>query len=481
MPFPKPSFDLSHRVFSICGFYVFSFFAFFLLLHDGRYRLDDADDSLFTSYAWNYLHRGIEYDAVSGLQHDLVGVQNFGKTFSWLLGKSLDLLGWSKANAHLLPLLFLLAALVVWWILLKAMGVSTELASAFASGALLLEPFFSTAICARGESFVFFMSSLSALFFLKKHYFFSTLSLCLGLETHPAGLVALFYIAAILWAFPEFRKSFRSRTAVHVGAVLLGLAVGAAYYFYLHGSFISNLPGILVGGDLKTRGKIPNFLFEYYFRTRYFRHLPELAAMMACTCLYWKRGFHRLEKFPSALLVACLCFTLVVRHPNAHYAVYVYPAFLLLALRLAEWEGRLAWALAGIGLFMIPQYAYLYGKTRQIDFPRQVEVIRRAVPADGLPVMGSPNEWYSFYDRDFYVDSFRLKETPLFLPEFYLVKGPEIDDYLMGSENTKEWLARNYDPKFLRKVALTGLSFSTYLETAKTRPHEVVSDGLKKP
>jgi hypothetical protein len=160
------------------------------------------------------------------------------------------------------------------------------------------------------------------------------------------------------------------------------------------------LPGALARGNLGG-SESSNILFEYFFKTKYLRHLPELVAVLGCAVFYaWKRPRGE-NPFVAVFLLAAIAFVFTVRRPNFMYAIYVYPAILLLILRVFERQGRLSLAVGLLLLYLLPQYGLVYARNRRWDFDGYLAGIRALAPADKTPVLGAPNAWFAFVDRPF--------------------------------------------------------------------------------
>ena len=453
----------------LLGFHLGFFAAFFALLQGGKYRPDDIDDPWSLSFAYNYLHHGAAEDLTTGSIWNQAGVQYFGKIYALLLGRTMDLIGWNKTDGHLLSLLFLLIGLALWGPLLKKLGFSKALSTAFPVSALLFEPFFSTAVCSRSEPFIFMASSLAVLLFLRGWYFFSALSICLAVETHPTGIIGFFYVAALIAAYPAVRERLWSRPFWNPGKVGAGFLLGFAGYAWLHWGVIGKLPGFLLGQNSISGGESWNFLYEYFFKTKYLRHIPELAIFSAGFILFFKDGLHRSSPFLAWLSVFSIAFALLVRHPNFHYVIYCYPAFLLATLRAAEARGLLPAALAGFLLLLTPQYAIAYYMNRNFDYSSQVALVRKAVPPDSLPVVGGMDDWYSFYDREFYFNDYAINDTKLDLGKFYLIQ----DEAYLGLDSPmRKWIRKNYVQASEWTLAVNGriLIISSEVPYAVDRP-----------
>jgi hypothetical protein len=369
----------------------------------GLYRPENTDDAWFLSVARSHVVDGIEADVAFGSTPGaggLGGVELFGKTFSLLYGHILNVVGWTKGNAHLISIACILLSALCWYGILLTLGFGRRLAVFFGLSLLLVEPFFGAANQARTDALSFLVVSAALLLFLRGQYGLAGFLAMVALEIHPVGVAVFFFMAAVLAArrvsgeapLPAWRRAAPWFAA--------GLAAGGAYYYALHAPFLGLLPGALARGNLGG-SESSNILFEYFFKTKYLRHLPELVAVLGCAVFYaWKRPRGE-NPFVAVFLLAAIAFVFTVRRPNFMYAIYVYPAILLLILRVFERQGRLSLAVGLLLLYLLPQYGLVYARNRRWDFDGYLAGIRALAPADKTPVLGAPNAWFAFVDRPF--------------------------------------------------------------------------------
>ena len=427
----------------------------------GKYRLEDLDDTWSLSYVRNYVLRGIEVDPTFG---GPARILYFGKTHAWFTGHFLNLIGWTRENAHLLSIFLLFVAAFLWVPILRRLSYSLPLACSFAALALLTEPFFSAAQSARPEAFVFLLCALALLFFVQSRYLLCVLTACVAVESHPMGIMAFFYVAAAALSGGRWRNILKRRSLIEL---LSGFLLGAAYYLWLHGTALAGLGQTVAEGNTQVGRTLNNYLYDYFFKTKYLRHLPELGLILAGVFLYGKNRFWKDNSFAWILFWVTVVSTLLLSRPNFHYALYAYPAFLLLILVVAEKKERLKAGLVLFLLLLLPQYAFVYSRNRSFDFTQQLQAVRSAVPQDSLPILGSANEWFSFMDREFYSTQYVGDYKNLKFKEAYLI---EENDYREDPISMRHWIPGNFEEKTLSSQTLNGETFVIKKISRKTIP-----------
>lgn len=420
----------------IIGGYLFAIIAIYILLH-GIYQPENTDDAWFLSFVYSHILRGIETDIVFGNisgQGGQSGVAAFGKTYSYIYGFILNILGWTKSHAHLISTAFLTLSAFCWFKIIKKIGFGKRFALFFSLALMLIEPFFAAANQARPDIFVFFLVSVSLLLFLERRYFASGLIAMIGIEIHPMGITAFFFFAAMLIAFPNCFEREEEVRAKNITLFCAGILLGFFYYLANHYRCLFQVPNVLLGGVVDS-SQVNNFLFEYFFRTKYYRHVPEFAVILFCAGYFiWKKHYKD-NVFIATFFVASLALDLFVRRANFHYVIFAYPSFLLLCLWTFRKRLRLVMAL--ILLYLLPQYAFVLVKNRHWDFNRYLEKVTNAVPDDDLPIIGGPNDWFAFMDRPFFVTQ-RLRNPKFYIETFYLVEDNELRSWdIMQNVNSK--------------------------------------------
>jgi hypothetical protein len=398
-----------------------------------RYRVKHIDDAWTLSLAYNFFYKGVTRDLV--FENPWGGLDLFGKTYAWTYGGVLHLAGWSRENAYYLSTLLTWAAIALWgWILVR-LRFEPPVVLAVTALMLVTDPFFSVACQARVDALVFLIASLSFALFVGGHLVAAGVAAAVGMEIHPMGLMALVYIAACAAAWPERIAGSRRRLVVTAGSLGLGLAIGLGYYLVLHWEGLTGLGQALARATSEDTS-VNNYLYYYFLKTKYYRHLPELALFVAALVVYWRRGWFRDDRFVGLFVAAVVLSSLLVRRPNFLYAVYAYPAFLLLVVYTAERLGVRRILVGATVVFLLLQYAFVAYRNRDFSFPALVSELEAAVPDDGLPVFGSHNEWFALRDRAFL--RFELIPQKKDLPTFYVIETDEVratstDAYLQSA------------------------------------------------
>lgn len=384
------------------------------------------DDAWFLSFAHNHVEKGIEKDICFGSEPGgagFGGVSVFGKTYSFLYGTILGAFGWTRANAHCVSILLIALSALCWYGTLDALGYGPRLPLIYALALPLMEPLFGAANQARPDALCFLLVSASVFLFSERRYSLSALAAAVSLEVHPAGIASFLFVPCVAAARAKSaRRGPARREALTIAAkISAGLALGTLYYLALHGGNFDEIQRILSLGNAGGEPGIRHMLYEYFFRTKYLRHLPELALIIACAVWFlWKRQYRK-DVFTTTMFAAALAFTLIIRRPNFMYTIYPYAAFLLLVLAVFEMRKRLPLACAVMLIYLLPQYAFVYKLNRQYDFKDYLARLSEAVPRDQLAVVGPPNAWFAFQDRPFYVSCYHGDFGKLKLASFYLV------------------------------------------------------------
>lgn len=371
---------------------------------NGIYRPENTDDAWFLSVAHDHVVRGIETDVAYGTTPGtggLGGVMLFGKTFSLLYGHTLNLLGWTKTNAHLISTACLVLSALCWYAILSKLNFGKRLAVFFALSLLVAEPFFGAANQARSDALSFFVVSTGFLLFLYRHYGLAGFFSVVALEIHPVGVVVFFFMASVTAARLISGEARELRWFRPLVWFTIGLGAGSLYYLSLHAAHLGSLPMVLSLGNTGA-SEVNNILFEYFFKTKYLRHIPELMAVVACAVFFVHKRYHREDPLVPVFFVASLVFTLVIRRPNFMYAIYVYPAFLLLLFWVFQRHNRLGLAAGLLLVYLLPQYGFVYLQNRHWDMEEYLAQVRRLTPTDNNPVLGRPNDWFAFVDRPFF-------------------------------------------------------------------------------
>jgi hypothetical protein len=398
-----------------------------------RYRVKHIDDAWTLSLAYNFFYKGITRDLV--FENPWGGLGLFGKTYAWTYGGVLHLVGWSRENAYYVSTVLTVLAIGLWGWIIARLRFEPAVAVAVTALMLVMDPFFSVACQARVDALVFLLASLSFALFVAGRFFAAGAVAMIGMETHPMGLMAFVYIAAYVAAWPERLAPSRRHLAVAAVSMGLGLAAGLGYYLGLHWQGLTGVGQVLARATT-TDVDVNNYLHNYFLRTKYYRHVPELVLFIAALVVYWRKGWFRDNRFVGLFVVIVVLSSLLVRRPNFLYAVYAYPAFLLLVVYGARRLGVLRALVGATVAFLLLQYGFVAYRNRDFSFPALVRDLEAAVPGDGLPVFGSHNEWFALQDRSFL--RFELIPQKKDVPAFYVIETDEVraspvDTYLQAA------------------------------------------------
>jgi hypothetical protein len=437
--------------------YFFCFLAVYLILQL-NYRLNEVDDTSWISFAYNFMHRHIATDLISGSNEISAGVQHFGETYVFLIGSFLDFFGWTKSNGYFFSLIFVMAGLGTWYFTLRRFQYSRELCATFCITGLLLDPYFSAAVSDRTEAFVFFISSLTLLLFVYDFYFAAMAIAWIGLETHPIGGVAFFFIAAAFWGRKSDTLPKLSRMVLLSSA---GFMAGALYYVLLHPQGFAQLPKALLNLNQLGDQPVQNFLFDYFFHSKYNRHLGELGLLIFCSFEFFRRRLFTNDPFIVPLLISLFLFTLIFRRPQYHYVLYFYPAVLLMIGRVFEARWHLHWMVWGFLAYLLPQYAFAYHLNHDYNYNIKIQTYQKMIPPNSLPVLGDSDAWFAFIGRDFYCNRYWGDIQKLGLTRFYLI---EDDGYRKTPMDSTIYIQTHFTAKPIGEFSMNRSDYIINLE-----------------
>jgi len=335
------------------------------------------------------------------------------------------------------------------------------------------EPFFREATIARPEALTFFLVSLSFLSFISGWHLSSGVLALIAFENHPMGIIVFIYILS--WIISEWSVFFKVKTAAIKKLLFFigGIIIGSVYYFTLHYSGLSSINVFIQEG---MRGFLITVLYQYFFVTaKYYRHIVELVFFSACLLIFIRKGFFKEQRFILIFLTGILAANFINPRPNFHYTIYFYPSFLLLSLAALEKIDKMMWGVSFLFVLFLAYYLSIYYRNHDYNCNTYSTRIASIVPADNLPVVGSPNEWFAFKDREFYPATY----TGYFntsAPAFYLIKE---DNYRNGYTDApgnvrfKEIIASNYAEKPVESLKIYG---ETYEVVRMSRITKTASD-----
>lgn|GEM_PF-1539237 len=369
-------------------------------LHE-RYLPDNSDDSWTTSYAYNYFKHGRSDDVVFGSLGG--GLSLFGYTYAFAQKVFLNAFGWTRSNALMLSTFFLLWSLPIWWGILRYFGLTQASSLCLCVTLPLWEPHFRAANTARPDSLCFTLSSLALLLALKNRFILAGAAAGAALEVHQMGVLAILYVS--IRATSQLVRIWRQADTARFRTVSLlclrlglGLGLGLGYYFYLH--FDALQLGTRVVKARATWGG--HYFFDYFFITKSYRHLPELGLILLGLFLFVKTQ----RKKPSVELLAyagaAMLLGFLMPRANFFYTVYFYIWCVAFWGVILNERAKTHWLLVVCLSLMLPQYSYIYFRTKEFSTYSYISAIKEYVKPQGLPIVGTPLDWFAFMDHEFY-------------------------------------------------------------------------------
>lgn len=401
-----------------------------LLLLLTRYRSENIDEAWSASFYYNYINKGIETDSVFLTLDGQSGVQYFGKTVATIYGSLLNVIGWTRFNISIISLVFVISSGILWFKSIKQIYKDTKFAYASLVLFIFLEPFVANINSARGEAFILFLTAASFYLFINKWYGLSMFAGLVALETHPIGFVFIFFNIAYLFVY----KVNLSRREIFRG--LIGIITGLLFYLALHFNSLNSI-GTFLNSNTQTNWQ--NLLVQYFFQSNYHRHLFDFAILISCAFTYLYFRLYKRNFLLSLFLVFSILFLLFFPRPNINYvSVFSIGVVFLIAYtitRLNVWPYVLVLI---IGILSI-QYLFLIKTNWNNNFDYSISELQYIVPDDGLPVIGSSNEWFSFKDREYYASTM-IDRFPEDLRQFYLVEENDFRSLDSATSNFKGYI-----------------------------------------
>lgn len=380
------------------------------------------DNPWFASMIHNAAVAGAAQDTFldSSVSQGLAGTVLFGKLFAAVSAALYALAGWSLASSQAISTLYGGAAAGLWFLVARNLGLSRGGALLFALMMLVAKPFVISAMVIRPETFILLLSALAAWAALTGREALAGLAAMAAVETHPIGIVAFAYLGAVgvvVRAQPD--------CGARLTRLAAGVAAGAALYAALHRGQLHLLRDVIAHGGSSEMGRF--FLFTYFARPgSYFARLTEAPLLLAGLAFAVWAPVRR--NFPGVAWVAlaATAFALLPLRGNPHYLVLVLPALILPIAAAADRADRRSLALAAICLYYAPVYVLAYAVNKDATAHRSwyPAAIAAAVPDDGVPVLGSPEEWYVFRKRRYHVPDSGKEHLYADLKTFYLIDNP---------------------------------------------------------
>lgn len=412
---------------------------FVYFIAHGNFRKESIDDVWHMTWIYYFFN-----DSVPGhVFRPYPGLLHFFKTQAYIYGPILNMTGWNLSIAHLVSTVFIIASGGVWYFIFSYLNFTKRIAVSCVLLMLLLEPYLFAANLLRADALTFFIASFAFLLFLKEKYLLSGLLCLIGFETHALGLMAFVYI----FSYVIFdRSAFLSEKQIikKFTLFMMGCFLGILYYFMLHCDNLSTLTSMI---DQSSVGITTNYIYKYFFQERYFRHFPELIIIIISFYIFLKRKLYKEHTFILIFLVISIASSFIFRRTISLYMIYIFPAILLMIVFTFEKFKKLKWILLIFVLLLLPQYTYVYYQFHDYDLKAYVEKVANSIPDDGLLVLGNPNSWYAFKDREFreytYTGYADIEED-----EFYIIENVTFFQWT-GKTAQKERINKQYPSEII--------------------------------
>ena len=447
----------------IIGFYT-AIVLTYILLHL-KFNKEDVDDAWTLSFIYNSMVKHIAPEATFG--SGLANIHLFGMTQAYLYSTMLNLIGWSKGHAHLISTLLIATSSFLWYQILKKLHFSKKTALLFSALLLWCEPVMQEANLARPESLTFLLISLSFYLFLAEQPLLSGLTALIAFENHPMGLTALIFIAAYILSNWKTLLSEKKKTVTIALMFLLGLVIGAAYYLFFHFQYIKGISGALYKAS---HGYQDAFLHDYFFGfAKYYRRVPEFIFFLACFIIFLVRKVWKKNPFVLLLLLFFIAVNFIIPRLNYNYALYFYVSFLLMSLTALNETRWLKIGIISLSIVYLAYYTSIFYRNYRFDFNKNTWLLQTAIPNDGRPIIGSPNEWFAFMDREFYSSTYTMffnsNANAIYSIEDNNFRGLNKYDSQKGAY--LEYFKVNYSETSITNINSSGENFEIKLLTKK--------------
>ncbi len=365
----------------------------------GIYVNNDIDDTWSTAWIYNFWNYGTTKDIVFREGDESYwGVRYFSHVYCYLYGGALSVMGYSKTSVHLVSLSLAALGVFLWTSCARAIFKDRDKTLTFLLLLAWSGVVFAAANKARSDAMVFCLMGLSLLLFIKKLRFLSVVAACVAVETHPIGGICFFYLLGYSIFYERDLLLFKDWRGVL--SCSAGLLCGLGLYFALHHEGLGSLGSVLLS---KTEGGSSNFLAAHFRGRNSFpwRYWPELLLfILAFAGNFAIYGRKRL--FLPVLATLLVLSSFVFKRGNFHYAVFAYPAFLMLLVD--SFAGvkflKLRHLVALWLLLMLPQYLFLaWMNAGGRDFPDYVKSLKEAALPKDAAIYGMPSDWFALCDH----------------------------------------------------------------------------------
>ena len=278
------------------------------------YRPHNIDDAWFLSLAYNLLKLNISsYDLMfnAGLSE---GLLFFHKTGATLYGYFLELLGWDYSKGQVLSFMLMGISGFFWFLILRKLEFDLKSRITFLLLFFYMEFSFTATNSIRYETLVLALQSFALyLFFIRKFFLVGLISV-IAIECHPIAIMNLTYLLGLILSnhgkegFTQFFKPSHIQWQP-IFYFSVGCLIGVLYYFSLHPLPFTKLYDFLFLNSVQGVGKYQDTklgaLGLYYFKAKFYRHLPELFIIFIALSIYLYKKKYK-EKLYLLLWVVML-------------------------------------------------------------------------------------------------------------------------------------------------------------------------------
>lgn len=433
----------------------------------GVYQPHNTDNTFSYALIHDYIVDGIADDPFtrrgpSSWVQD--GLKYFRRTHALIYGSILSISGWGFTHAQNISAVLVMFAGGLWLPILNKLNYRLESRLVFVALFFFLEFSFMASNSFRQEAFLLLLQSLAFYLALARQYFAVGLLSALAFETHPIGIMNLALPAS--WVFARHIQRRAHDNLPSPLTILLklmgGIVAGCLYYFLVYNNNGLEVVQFLLANTGQVDENVQwkhGALSQYFFATKYYRHLPELLLLLVSLYYFISHKIYKDRLFIILSLIAVTFLSFI--RDNFFYAIVAYPVFLLVIVTAFDNLNKLSALLTLCLLLMVPQYSYVYYLNHGWDRETYLKAVKETVPNDDLPVVGSTPSWFALMDRNF-KDGLSRPESfdKLNFKEFYLLE----DRFTRDDKAYKRLLDHiqsNYDGTMINDVDKNGYHLTT--------------------